>query len=875
MARGQGVGHHVGGAPQFDGWPRWNSYTHQQVYVDWVHRAVQGGLRLMVMHAVNNGILCQASYQRAGFGCDDMAAVDRQIAAARALEQYVDNQYGGPGRGWYRIVTSPKQAREVMSAGKLAVVLGIEVDNIFGCKSGGCSEADLRAGIEKYYNLGVRHLFPVHLMDNGLAGAALFETAFDYTNFIMNGSFFDVRDCAAEGVQFRLGVANDLTNFLKTVFVVGTEPTWPYTGQCNARGLTPLGEKFVKLLMSRHMVIDIDHMSRNAENRTLEIAENVPGKYPIVASHTGFIDMNIGAKRSEPQKSIEKIQQIYRNGGLIGAITHQGTVDEVTTFAPGQVVRDCSNSTKTWAQMYLYAVKQAGVPALAFGTDFNGFAGEPGPRFGSQPCGQDGKGAPQQPSTMVQYPFVSPVTNSVLGRSVVGQKTFDYNVDGLAHMGMLPDFIEDMRKIGVSDNDLRPLFNSAERYVSMWEKIESLAPFPPIVNATQTPAPDSGGITRGDAHVSLRSSENSEGGWPTATITYSVSGAETIPSTTVRNNAVFITIRAEGTSTITYFATDTAGNSSAVRSYSVTVNKSAVSGLSFSPGSAKGGQTITGTVTLAAPADPAGLSVVLTNSNPAAAAVQAHVRVAGGASSATFKVGIHAVASSTRVEVTASSGGVTVSGAFTVLPPTVQSLTFEAPSVPGGCYQTGGKVTLDSPAPAAGVWVPISTGNAVASVAGGGATIPGGANSANFLINSSAVTTAQTVPFTASFAGSTASASLQVGLVTIRYFSAAATTTGPLGSTTIAPGTSTSATVSMSCAAPYPITVSLASNAPTIARPSATTLSIPVGGKSASFRITASSTAPGWGEEAIISASANGVTLTKTVTVQAIESSLE
>jgi hypothetical protein len=36
------LGHHVGGYPEFDGWPRWDSITHQTVYEDWLYRAVQG-----------------------------------------------------------------------------------------------------------------------------------------------------------------------------------------------------------------------------------------------------------------------------------------------------------------------------------------------------------------------------------------------------------------------------------------------------------------------------------------------------------------------------------------------------------------------------------------------------------------------------------------------------------------------------------------------------------------------------------------------------------------------------------------------------------------------------------------------------------------
>ena len=49
------------------------------------------------------------------------------------LERYIDAQYGGPGRGWYRIVTDPFEARKVINAGKMAVVMGIETSVVFGC----------------------------------------------------------------------------------------------------------------------------------------------------------------------------------------------------------------------------------------------------------------------------------------------------------------------------------------------------------------------------------------------------------------------------------------------------------------------------------------------------------------------------------------------------------------------------------------------------------------------------------------------------------------------------------------------------------------------------------------------------------------------
>ncbi len=43
------------------------------------------------------------------------------------------------------------------------------------------------------------------------------------------------------------------------------------------------------------------------------------------------------------------------------------------------------------------------------------------------------------------------------------------------HIGLLPELIEDVRRDGVSDAELEPLFKSAEGYLRMWEKAERRA----------------------------------------------------------------------------------------------------------------------------------------------------------------------------------------------------------------------------------------------------------------------------------------------------------------------------------------------------------------------------------------------------------------
>jgi microsomal dipeptidase-like Zn-dependent dipeptidase len=161
--------HAVGGTGPFDGWPKYNSSTHQQMYHTWVKRAYEGGVRLMVMFAIKSEALCLSQKQRAGWDCDDMKAVDRQIQAAKDFEWAMDWLDDGliNGSGWYRIAYSPQQARQIIRDGKMAVVLGIEVDSLFNCKFGRpCLKEYREEQLRKYYNLGVRHLFPIHHYDN-------------------------------------------------------------------------------------------------------------------------------------------------------------------------------------------------------------------------------------------------------------------------------------------------------------------------------------------------------------------------------------------------------------------------------------------------------------------------------------------------------------------------------------------------------------------------------------------------------------------------------------------------------------------------------------------------------------------------------------
>jgi len=66
--------------------------------------------------------------------------------------------------------------------------------------------------------------------------------------------------------------------------------------------------------------------------------------------------------------------------------------------------------------------------------------------------------------------------NPPLGRNTAGpRRDFDINLDGLAHYGLLPDFLQDLRNQGLEIEDLATLFRSANDYVEVWATCEQRA----------------------------------------------------------------------------------------------------------------------------------------------------------------------------------------------------------------------------------------------------------------------------------------------------------------------------------------------------------------------------------------------------------------
>jgi len=190
-----------------------------------------------------------------------------------------------------------------------------------------------------------------------------------------------------------------------------------------------------------------------------------------------------------------------------------------------------------------------------------------------------------------------------------------------------------------------------------------------------------------------------------------------------------------------------------------------VASLTLNPSSVSGGNPSTGKVTLTAPAPAGGTVVSLSSSNGSVAAVPQNVTVPAGTSAAAFQVATMAPASSTQVTISAASGGVTETAALTVTPaasgPALAALAINPSSVVGGSPASG-VVTLNGTAPAGGAQVSLSSSNTAAVTVPQSVTVPAGATSAAFAVNSNAVATTTPVTVSASFAGVTQNASITV-----------------------------------------------------------------------------------------------------------------
>ncbi len=172
------------------------------------------------------------------------------------------------------------------------------------------------------------------------------------------------------------------------------------------------------------------------------------------------------------------------------------------------------------------------------------------------------------------------------------------------------------------------------------------------------------------------------------------------------------------------------------------------------------------TVTVAAPQS-SDLTLQVTSSHPAIAAVPTAVTIPAGSTTGGFNVFTSAVTTDTVVTISVSGGGVTRSASLIVTPaapppaPAVSTIALSPSTIAGG-GSSQGTVTLAGAAPTGGAAVQLTSSNAAVTTVPSTITVPAGGTSASFAIGTTAVTASTAVTVAATSGGVTRSGTLTV-----------------------------------------------------------------------------------------------------------------
>ena len=456
------------GWPTFKDWPAYNSLTHEDTYWKWVERAWRGGLRVYVNLLVDNGKLCDI-YPIKRNPCDEMNTVRLEARDSYKLQDYIDAQYGGPGKGWFRIVRDPFEARKVINDGKLAVILGIENSRLFDCREQNdvpqCDRKHIDEQLNEVYSLGVRDMEIVNKFDNALTGVAGDNGT---TGVVVNGGqklesnhYWDMKTCTgpegeSDHEQPTVFSHNDdaLAGQIFSLMPAGGQtPLYPAGPHCNTRGLTDLGRYLIERMIDKRMIFDPDHMSVLARKQALDLLE--AHRYPgVVSSHSW----------STP----DAYPRIYKLGGFIAPYAG-GSAGFVKKW---QALKPLRDSRFYWG--------------IGYGADMNGFGAQGPPREGAK--------------NPVKYPFKSFDGSVTLDKPKSGERTWDINVDGVAHYGLYPDWLEDLR-MQAGDEIVDDMARGAEAYLQMWERAEGVPAPAPLAAKTRLHKRSLGQLRLGDSYV--------------------------------------------------------------------------------------------------------------------------------------------------------------------------------------------------------------------------------------------------------------------------------------------------------------------------------------------------------------------------------------
>jgi len=238
----------------------------------------------------------------------------------------------------------------------------------------------------------------------------------------------------------------------------------------------------------------------------------------------------------------------------------------------------------------------------------------------------------------------------------------------------------------------------------------------------------------------------------------SVPGSVTVPAGSMSASFTISTT----TQSATAIATIDATLAGTTRTATITILPIALTGFSIAPSSVAGGDSAVGTVTINGPAPSSGSVVSLSYTSPLIS-IPSSVRVAAGATSATFTIGTSPVAADSIVSISASLGGATKVSTLTIQPVSLQRLSIAPnPVVGSSTTKVTGTAYFNAPPALSDIKIALSSSNPSIASVPPFVVFSNGAVSASFTVTHKRVVSAQTVTITATYGGVSQAAVLTV-----------------------------------------------------------------------------------------------------------------
>ena len=484
--------------------PRHDSFSHLRYATDWIEAAHDHStpLQIMVAFAVESEAMCEQLYYAnkgnggAGgdYGCshgDTKASMKRQIDATKA--------WAKANSDWMEVAYSAKDARRIVNAGKLAIVLGVESDYAFGAED---RRFDPVSRLEYYYKLGVRTFYLAHKVNSRLAGADIYRSEDEVGGKIiratqaMAGCFY-VDDSVAnfplkngkghefcnnkcgkgelEGgkvtdkcvsrygelsevnyADYFLGHGDDWFNgfdvYPKPPGFSGSAGSTTKSGvERNNLGLSHDGERVVRAAMRLGMIVNLDHVSSRSRQDIAQISKDFGG-YPMNALHNSpnaMLVANSTSKLKTPGPNEydfddHELRLVKDSGGFFGV--RVGPVD-AANYPRSGVTTNCPKTATETAKILAYLLDK-GLDvgyALDYATITEGVH--------SRTFAKCGTG---------------------LGGGDDFHKYGKHITEGLSHVGMMTKWHDELEDVGLKQKYLDKLENDGpEAFVRMWERSEA------------------------------------------------------------------------------------------------------------------------------------------------------------------------------------------------------------------------------------------------------------------------------------------------------------------------------------------------------------------------------------------------------------------